>query len=42
MGVLTVGLVRGATTAVGRHERFVVDRDKFMARVRAEVAGAPA
>lgn len=27
---------------VGRHERFVVDRDKFMARVRAKAAGAPA
>jgi fluoroacetyl-CoA thioesterase len=27
---------------VGRHERFVIDRDKFMARVRAKAAGAQA
>ena len=27
---------------VGRHERFVVDRDQFMARVRAKTAGASA
>lgn len=26
---------------VGRHERFVVDREKFMARVRAKAAASP-
>jgi len=51
MGVLTVGLTREATTVatpavdritVGRHERFVVDRDTSMARVRTKAAGASA
>ena len=42
MGVLTVALIREATTAVGRHEHFVVDRDTFIARGRAKAAGAPA